>query len=155
MTRLRIGTGGVAPLYRQIVDQVRALVVSGQLPPGRVAPSVRALAAHFDVSPMTVSKAYGLLAREGVLEHQPGLGMFVPRSRRATALEDRLALMEPSLRGVVDQAARLRLPPALVLERVSELLTVHDGPRQSKNAVGRNGSSHLASRLVSTARRTP
>ena len=49
------------PIYRQILDQVRRMVASGQLAPGAELPSVRELAIKHAVNPMTISKAYSLL----------------------------------------------------------------------------------------------
>jgi GntR family transcriptional regulator len=65
------------PVYRQIMDQVRRMVVSGRLPPGERLPSIRELAATLQINPLTVGKAYGELERDGVLEMRRGLGMYV------------------------------------------------------------------------------
>jgi DNA-binding transcriptional regulator YhcF (GntR family) len=56
------------PLYRQLYEQVRRLVASGQLTPGTELPSIRELAVTHAVNPMTVSKVYARLESEGVLE---------------------------------------------------------------------------------------
>src|SRR3954469_7292292 len=73
-------TSGV-PIYRQLLDQIRAQVASGRLPPDQFLPSVRQLAQQLQVNPMTVSKAYSLLERDGLVELGRGQGM---RVRRAT-----------------------------------------------------------------------
>ena len=65
------------PLYRQIMDQVRQLVAAGRLVPGNFLPSTRQLAQQLQINPMTVSKAYSLLEREGVIELVRGQGMRV------------------------------------------------------------------------------
>ncbi len=65
------------PIFRQLVDQVRTLIVSGQLGPGEQLMAVRAFAEHLGVTPTTVSKAYGILEMEGLIERRRGLGMFV------------------------------------------------------------------------------
>ena len=49
--------GSGIPLYRQVVEQVRRLVASGQLAEGAALPSVRELALEHAVNPMTISKA--------------------------------------------------------------------------------------------------
>src|SRR3954447_5029308 len=69
-------TSGV-PIYRQLADQVRARVLGGRLAVGAFLPSVRQVAEHLQVNPMTVSKAYSLLEREGVVELVRGQGMRV------------------------------------------------------------------------------
>jgi GntR family transcriptional regulator len=70
------------PLYRQLMDQVRRMIASGNLKPGETLPSVRALAEQHAVNPMTISKAYALLENEGLLERNRGKPMTVARSRR-------------------------------------------------------------------------
>ena len=79
------------PIYRQIVEQVRRLAASGQLPPGSELPSVRDVAMNYAVNSNTVSKAYSLLEAEGLLERNRGKPMTVaPRSRAASDTRKRL-----------------------------------------------------------------
>jgi GntR family transcriptional regulator len=70
------------PVYRQIMDQVRRMIVAGRLAPGDRLPSVRDLAATLQINPLTVGKAYTELERDGAVEMRRGLGVFVrePRS---------------------------------------------------------------------------
>ncbi|HLA73376.1 MAG TPA: GntR family transcriptional regulator [Steroidobacteraceae bacterium] len=83
------------PIYRQLIDQVRRMVASGQLAAGAALPSVRELAIEHAINPMTISKAYSLLESEGVLERQRGKPMTVaaqdrvqvPRTQRLQQLE--------------------------------------------------------------------
>jgi DNA-binding transcriptional regulator YhcF (GntR family) len=72
-------TSGV-PIYRQIMDQIRALMASGRLKPGDRLPSVRQMAADLEVNMMTVSKAYARLEADGVLERERGVGMRIPEA---------------------------------------------------------------------------
>lgn len=66
-----------APIYRQLVDQIKRMVAGGQLRPGDQLPSVRELALAHAVNPMTISKAYSLLETEGILLRQRGKPMEV------------------------------------------------------------------------------
>ena len=65
------------PAYRQIMDQLRFQIASGVLRAGDELPSTRSLSAELGLNPMTVSKAYGFLEREGVLERRPGRSLLV------------------------------------------------------------------------------
>jgi|KBSMisStaDraftv2_1062788.scaffolds.fasta_scaffold1073061_2 GntR family transcriptional regulator len=65
------------PVYRQIIDQVRRMLVSGRLAPGERLPSIRDLAMQLHINPLTVGRAYGDLEREGLIEMRRGLGMYV------------------------------------------------------------------------------
>lgn len=69
---IRIDTKSAAPAYRQIVDQLRVLIVDGRLPAGRPLPPVRALALELGVHFNTVAEAYRTLAQEGLLDISHG-----------------------------------------------------------------------------------
>ena len=66
-----------APIYRQLKDRVIAMMLDGLLKPGEALPSVRQVAAEYQLNPITVSRAYQELADEGLVEKRRGLGMFV------------------------------------------------------------------------------
>ena len=85
------------PIYRQIVEQVRRLIASRKLKPGDELPSVRIVALHHAINPMTVSKAYSLLETEGLLVRKRGIGMAVADSHPSSSRQDKLALLRPAL----------------------------------------------------------
>ena len=98
------------PIYRQLVEQVTRLIAGGQLAAGTELPSVRELAELHTVNPMTISKAYGLLESEGLLERQRGKPMRVAARRRNQApLTQRLQQLEPGVRDVVLAARQLEV----------------------------------------------
>jgi GntR family transcriptional regulator len=68
MPILRIDLGSPTPVYRQIVDSLRALLVGGAFAPGERLPTVREVAIDLGVNHNTVAEAYRLLAEEGWLE---------------------------------------------------------------------------------------
>lgn len=72
------------PLYRQLIDQVRGMIAAGRIKPGDLLPSVRQLAAELEVNFMTISKAWGKLEAEGLVQHERGRGMVVTAARRAS-----------------------------------------------------------------------
>ena len=75
--RFHVAPSSGVPIYRQILDQVRAQIATGRLAAGEFLPSVRQVAGELAVNPMTVSKAYSLLERDGVVELVRGQGMRV------------------------------------------------------------------------------
>ena len=119
---LHIQPGAPEPIYRQIMDQVRRLVVGGQLAPDDELPSVREVAAAHAINPMTVSKAYSQLEAEGLLVRRRGKGMVVAQRATAAGVADRWELIKPSLAAVARQAGELELPAADVLERLRRLM---------------------------------
>jgi GntR family transcriptional regulator len=105
------------PIYRQVIEQVNRLVASGSLKAGDELPSVRQVAGHFAVNPMTISKAYSLLEAVGVLERVRGKGMVVASDQAATrSLRKRMELVHPILREAATQANQLDLPKEAVLQ---------------------------------------
>mgnify|MGYP000185714478 CR=1 FL=1 len=65
------------PIYRQLADRLRALVLRQAYAEGEALPSVRQLAAELRINPITISKALQILVDEGVIEKRRGLGMYV------------------------------------------------------------------------------
>lgn len=113
------------PIYRQLVDQVEALVAGGRLRPGDVVPSVRQVAAALGVNPMTVSKAWSRLEANGMLDRDRGRGMVVAARREAVSLADRRVEVQPLVDRAVTHALHLGLAPAQLLAMVRESLKEH------------------------------
>jgi GntR family transcriptional regulator len=102
------------PIYRQLVDQVRRHVASGRVAPGDFLPSVRQAALELEVNPMTVSKAYSLLERDGIVELVRGQGMRIgarPAAAANGSLRERQEKLVPLLRQVAAEAYQLSLSP--------------------------------------------
>jgi GntR family transcriptional regulator len=105
------------PIYRQLLEQVRRMVASGQLAPGAALPSVRELAMAHAVNPMTISKAYSMLEAEGLLERNRGKPMTVAsQARNHSQLQKRLGQIEPLVGQVVLAAKQLQLSEAEVVK---------------------------------------
>ena len=105
------------PIYRQILEQVRRMVASGQLQAGTELPSVRELAVSHAVNPMTISKAYSLLEAEGLLARNRGKPMTVVgpargAARGQTPLNKRLEQLDPLVDQIVLAARQLQLSEA-------------------------------------------
>lgn len=75
MTAIQWSDG--APIYRQLKERVIAMMLDGVLKPGDALPSVRQVAAEYQLNPITVSRAYQELADEALVEKRRGLGMYV------------------------------------------------------------------------------
>jgi GntR family transcriptional regulator len=118
------------PIYRQIVDQVRRHAASGRLRPGDFLPSVRQVGLELEVNPMTVSKAYSLLERDGILELVRGQGMRIAeRSEPATngSLRERQEQLMPLLRQVAAEAFQLSLSGKQVRTLFDRVIKELDG----------------------------
>lgn len=100
------------PVFRQIVEQVRFLATTGRLAAGEELPSTRVLAAELGLNPMTVSKAYGLLEAEGVVERRPGLALVVRRVSEPSGRKRRREELRAALLPAARAARALGLAPA-------------------------------------------
>ena len=73
------------PIYEQIRDELRKLIVSGALSTDEKLPSVRALAAQLAINPNTIQRAYNELEAEGYIYSVPGKGSFAAGNDAAGA----------------------------------------------------------------------
>jgi GntR family transcriptional regulator len=76
-----------APIYRQLRDRVVAMILDGVLKQGDALPSVRQVAADFQLNPITVSKAYQELVDDQLVEKRRGLGMYVTDGARDALMQ--------------------------------------------------------------------
>lgn len=74
------------PIYLQLKEKVVAMMLDGDLKPGDALPSVRQVAADYQLNPITVSRAYQELVDETLVEKRRGLGMFVTEGARQKLL---------------------------------------------------------------------
>ncbi|MBI2398142.1 MAG: GntR family transcriptional regulator [Xanthomonadales bacterium] len=76
-----------APIYRQLRDYIKAMILDEALKEGDALPSVRQVSADFQLNPITVSKAYQELVDENLVEKRRGLGMYVNQGAREALLK--------------------------------------------------------------------
>jgi GntR family transcriptional regulator len=65
------------PIYLQVINDIKAKILSGEIEPGQKLPSSRELAVLYQVNPNTASRIYGELERQGVTYTKRGIGTFV------------------------------------------------------------------------------
>ena len=102
------------PIYEQIVEQYKLLILKGVLAPDEQMPSVRKLAMELSTNPNTVQKAYAELERQGFIYTVKGKGNFVHgnedlREKKKQELETRLkALLKEAEESGIDPEELLR-----------------------------------------------
>ena len=77
LTRLHLSRESAVPVWRQLEDQLRQVILSRQLPGGARLPSSRVLAGDLGVSRPTVVQVLERLEAEGLVEMRHGAGTFV------------------------------------------------------------------------------
>ena len=98
------------PIYEQVRDGLRKLMVTGVLAPGDKLPSVRALAVDLAINPNPIQRAYAQLEAEGYIVSVSGKGTFVAEQQgqnhlRRAELEEKLYPLREELRSLGMTAA--------------------------------------------------
>ena len=76
------------PIFRQLKEKVVELIMDGEVTEGEAVPSVRQVAADYQINPLTVSKAYQELVDGQILVKKRGLGMFVTEGAKEKLYQD-------------------------------------------------------------------
>ena len=97
------------PIYRQLFQQLRQRIASGQLAQDEKLPSARDLSAELKINFLTVAKVYQLLESEGLTETRRGLGTFVAGKRPGHSSAEKRALIGEAVKQVVAEAQHLDL----------------------------------------------
>ena len=110
------------PVFRQVMDQVTFQVASGVLQPGDELPPTRTLSAQLGVNPMTISKAYGFLEKEGVVERRPGKPLVVRQLRQRELKVSRTELLRSSLGSTITVIRQLDIDEEEALNLLRTML---------------------------------
>ncbi len=99
-----------SPIYRQLKTRVVEMMLDGLLKPGDALPSVRQIAAEYQLNPITVSRAYQELADEALVEKRRGLGMYMIDGARDKLLaSERARFLDEEWPQVLARVQRLGL----------------------------------------------
>ena len=105
---LIIHNSSMQPIYEQIVSQVKAKIMNGELKEEAMLPSVRTLAKELKVSALTVKKAYDALEAEGFIITVHGKGSFVTLANQALMLEEKKKEVEADFEMAIRKGRKLR-----------------------------------------------
>jgi GntR family transcriptional regulator len=110
--RIVISNASPDPIYEQIVRQIKAQILSGELAEGAPLPSIRKLALDLQISVITSKRAYDELEREGFIDTVGGKGTFVAAQNAEFMREKRMRAVEEKLGEAVAEARLLGVGPA-------------------------------------------
>lgn len=108
------------PIYEQIVIQIKALIMKGELKAGEAIPSIRSMAKSLHISVLTVQKAYDCLQSDGFIETTAGKGCFVSVQNQDFYLEEQQKKIEQHLTAAIEIARE----SGIRLDRLMSLLTL-------------------------------
>ena len=106
---IKISNAGGVPIYEQIVSQVKAKIIAGELREGDALPSMRLLAKELRISVITTKRAYEELEREGFIVSMTGKGSFVSGRDLEFVREEQLRQIEEHMAAIAELAASCKL----------------------------------------------
>ena len=112
------------PIYEQVRDALRKLIVSGSLPSDQKLPSVRELASSLAINPNTIQRAYRELEQEGYICTVPGKGSFA--CARTDVDEERKSALLHQFDETMGELLYLGVSPAVLCARIRKGEEPHD-----------------------------
>ena len=109
------------PIYEQIMDQIKAQIMNGELKEGDALPSMRLLAKELRISIITTKRAYEELEREGYIESYTGKGSFVKGVNHEMVKESVMFEIENLMEEMLERAALAKVPFDELVERMKLL----------------------------------
>lgn len=104
--KIIINHSSMVPIYEQILEQIKAQIISGELKENDLLPSVRVMAKELKISALTVKKAYDNLEEEGMTRTVHGKGTYVTASNQELLQEERRREVEADLEAAVMKGRR-------------------------------------------------
>ena len=101
--RIIINNTSMVPIYEQIMEQIKAQIISGELKENDILPSVRTMAKELKISALTVKKAY---EAEGMTVTVHGKGTYVAASNTQLMEEERRKEVEADLEAAIQKGRR-------------------------------------------------
>lgn len=119
---LKIDTNNGAPIYLQIVEQIKRSVAMGRIKPEEGLPSVRQLAMELTINPNTVARAYLELEHEGVIYKRQGQGTFVAAEGVDASRRERQKAVAGMLERAIVEAAESGMTPGEIEELYRQVM---------------------------------
>lgn len=120
---INIDSRSSTPIYEQIINGIKENILKGILQPGDKLLSVREMAATLRTNPNTVSKAYGELEREKVIETLRGKGTFVSTEYKPRILEDKMDKIKEEIKKIILEAKYMGLTKEELVDIMDSFFT--------------------------------
>jgi len=118
LLKIIISNSSDKPIYEQIAQQIKDMIVNGEISEAEMLPSIRNLAKELQISVITTKRAYEELEREGYIVSVPGKGSFVSAQNKDLLKEARIRIVEEKLAEAVSAARAIDIS----LEEMQEML---------------------------------
>ena len=115
-----ISNSSKEPIYEQITNQIKSLILAGELQEGASLPSMRKLAKDLQISVITMKRAYEELEKAGFIYSIVGKGSFVAEQNLEVMREKKLKVIEEQLSAVITNSREIGLP----LDELQQLMKI-------------------------------
>lgn len=107
--KIMINGSSMIPIYEQIIEQIKKMIINGELVENDALPSVRSLSKDLKISALTVKKAYDNLEAEGFTTTIHGKGTYVTATNKELILEEQKKEIETDLEMAIQKGRRYGL----------------------------------------------
>ena len=104
--KIIINNSSMVPIYEQIIEQIKAMIINGILKENDILPSVRSLSKELKISALTVKKAYDYLEEEGFTVTVHGKGTYVVAANQEMLKEEQRKEVESDLEKAIQKGLR-------------------------------------------------
>lgn len=118
--KIMINNSSMQPIYEQVVEQVKGLILAGELKEEEMLPSVRTLSKDLKISALTVKKSYDCLEEEGYIITVHGKGSFVAPTNKELFLEENRKQIEADLELAIQKGKNIGMSN----QELTELFTL-------------------------------
>ncbi|MCJ8321928.1 MAG: GntR family transcriptional regulator [Colwellia sp.] len=120
--KIKVVTGDIRPIFKQIIDGIRLEIATEKLSPGSKLPSYRGLAMQLMINPNTVAKAYAELSKQGLIESKKGLGLFVSENRQSLSDDEREQKLAKAVTVFINETVHLNYSDDEIVEVIKNKL---------------------------------
>lgn len=115
------------PMYKQVTDQIKDAIASGQLKPDDKLPSIREMSAELKISIITIKRAYSDLENENYIYTRPGMGSFVADINRDKLREEKLEEFTQEMKKLLKTGEKFGITANDVINIVKNIKEKNDG----------------------------
>jgi len=109
------------PMYKQVTDQIKNAIASGDVKPGEKLPSIRELAEGLKTSAITIKRAYLDLENEGYILTRAGMGSFVAEIDLARLRSEKLGEFRTMLSGILATGAKFGIKADDLIQLIRQI----------------------------------
>jgi GntR family transcriptional regulator len=109
------------PMYKQVTDQIKNAIASGDLKPDEKLPSVRELSEALKISAITIKRAYLDLENEGYIFTRAGMGSFVTEIDRNRLRHEKLGEFRTELTRILGTGKKFGISAGDIVQLIREI----------------------------------